>query len=239
MRQRPANILPPQLAVEADRGVYLLHDQRRTSRKAPTPCGVGGGVAALRIVGQRRRSIMALITRRAALAAGATLAAATWPRKPRARDLQDLSAALQPSDPPVAAPDIVFVDAGGGQHHLSEFRGHGMVINLWATWCGPCVEEMPSLAALSKTLAPADIAVLPLSSDRGGADAVQVFYRKHAIAGLPVLLDPQGAAARGFGVEGIPTSLVIDKAGRVRARLEGSADWSTPDAAAAVRKLVG
>ncbi len=182
---------------------------------------------------------MALITRRAVLAAGGTLAVATWPRKPRAQDLKDLSAALKLSDPPVAAPDIAFVDAGGGQHRLSEFRGHGMVINLWATWCVPCVAEMPSLAALSKTLAPEDIAVLPLSSDRGGAAAVAAFFRQHAIGGLPVLLDPQGAAARAFGAEGIPTSVIIDKAGREHARLEGSADWSTPAAAAAVRKLVG
>jgi thiol-disulfide isomerase/thioredoxin len=183
---------------------------------------------------------MALITRRAvAAAAGGTLAAAAWPRKPCAQDLKDLSAALRPSDPPVAAPDIAFVDAGGGKHRLSEFRGHGMVINLWATWCMPCVAEMPSLAALSKTLAPDDIAVLPLSSDRGGATAVEAFFRNHAIEGLPVLLDPQGVAARAFGVEGIPVSVIIDKAGREHARLEGSADWSTPAAAMVVRKLVG
>jgi len=181
---------------------------------------------------------MALITRRAVLAAGGTLAAATWPRKPRAQELQDLSALLKLAEPPVAAPDIVFVDAGEGKHHLSEFRGYGMVINLWATWCAPCVAEMPSLASLSKTLAPKDIAVLPLSSDHGGAAAVEAFFRKHTIAGLPVLLDPQGAAARAFGAAGIPVSVIIDKAGRERARLEGSADWSTPDAAAVVRKLV-
>ena len=67
-----------------------------------------------------------------------------------------------------------------------------MVINLWATWCVPCVAEMPALAALSKALAPDDIAVLPLSSDRGGASVVQAFYEEHAITGLPVLLDPEG-----------------------------------------------
>ena len=183
---------------------------------------------------------MALITRRAVLAAaGGTVAAAWWPRKPQAQDLQDLRTALKRSDPPVAAPDIRFVDANGGEHRLSEFRGHGMVINLWATWCVPCVAEMPSLATLSKTLAPADIAVLPLSSDRGGAAAVQAFFRKHEIGGLPVLLDPQGAASQSFGVEGIPVTVIVDKAGREQARLEGSADWSTPLAAAVVRKLVG
>jgi thiol-disulfide isomerase/thioredoxin len=112
------------------------------------------------------------------------------------------------------------------------------VINLWATWCVPCVAEMPSLAALSATLAPDDIAVLPLSSDRGGADAVRAFYREHEISGLPILLDPKGTAARLWQVRGIPTSLIIDTKGLERARLEGSADWSTPAAAAVVRRLV-
>jgi thiol-disulfide isomerase/thioredoxin len=113
-----------------------------------------------------------------------------------------------------------------------------MVINLWATWCVPCVAEMPSLAALSKTLAPDDIAVLPLSSDRGGARAVEAFYQDHGIFGLPVLLDPKGAAARAWHARGIPTSVIIDTKGQERARLEGSADWSTAAAAAIVRRLV-
>jgi hypothetical protein len=67
---------------------------------------------------------------------------------------------------------------------------------------------------------------------------VEAFYRDHGITGLPVLLDPKGAAARTWHVRGLPTSVVIDKLGRERARLEGSADWSTPAAAAIVRKLV-
>jgi thiol-disulfide isomerase/thioredoxin len=182
---------------------------------------------------------MMLISRRMMLAAGGTLAVASWPRKPRAQELKPLGTALQPVNPPVMAPDIAFVDAGGKTHHLSEFRGHGMVINLWATWCAPCIAEMPSLAALSKTLAPADIAVLPLSSDHGGAAAVEAFFHTHGISGLPVLLDPQGAAARVFGVDGIPTSVIIDRSGREQARLSGAADWSTPAAVAAVRRLVG
>ena len=181
---------------------------------------------------------MALISRRNLLAAGGTVAAATWSRKPHAQELNELREALKPIDPPADAPDILFVDTRGIQHHLSEFHGHGMVINLWATWCAPCVAEMPSLAALARTLAPADVAVLPLSSDRGGADAVQAFFTAHNIIGLPVLLDPHGAAARAFGAQGIPTSIVIDKQGQQRARLTGSADWSTPDAAATVKRLV-
>ena len=180
---------------------------------------------------------MILVRRRAVLAACGTLAAGLIARKPRAETLNDLASALVPTDPPVAAPDIVFVSADGKEHHLSEFAGHGMVINLWATWCAPCVAEMPSLAVLSKTLAPDDIAVLPLSSDRGGAKVVETFYDEHDITGLPVLLDPKSAAAHAWHARGIPTSLIIDKKGRERARLEGSADWSKPDAARIVRKL--
>jgi len=179
-----------------------------------------------------------MISRRILFAACGTLAAGLIARKPRAQELQDLADALDLINPPVPAPDIAFAAADGSPHHLSEFRGHGMVINLWATWCAPCVAEMPALAALSKALAPDDIAVLPLSSDHGGARVVESFYRQHDISGLPVLLDPQSAAAHAFGVQGIPTSLIIDKQGRERARLEGSADWSTPSAIQTVRKLI-
>jgi thiol-disulfide isomerase/thioredoxin len=183
---------------------------------------------------------MALISRRVVLAAGGTLAAASWPRKLRAQEaLHDLATSLVRATPPKLAPDIVFVDAQGRKHHLSEFRGHGMVVNLWATWCAPCVAEMPSLAVLSKAVAPADIAVLPLSSDHGGVTAVAAFFHKHNITGLPVLLDPDGDAERTFNVPGIPSSFIIDKAGMVRGRLEGPADWSSPAAIALVRQLAG
>lgn len=181
---------------------------------------------------------MRLIGRRSMLAAGGTLAAAAWPRKPRAQGaLKDLAAALRRARAPKPAPNIVFVDAHGKKHHLSEFRGHGLVVNLWATWCAPCVAEMPSLAALSKAVAPAGIVVLPLSSDQGGAAAVTAFFHKHDIVGLPVLLDPDGDAERAFKVPGIPTSVIIDKAGMVQARMAGAADWSAPAAVALVRKL--
>lgn len=170
-------------------------------------------------------------------AAGGTLAVALTPRKSRATALRALSAALKRVTPPLPAPDIGFVDAHGTRHHLSEFRGRGLVVNLWATWCPPCVEEMPALATLARAVAPDNIAVLPLSSDHGGAKAVAAFFTGHHITDLPVLLDPDGAAARTLHVAGLPTSVVIDKQGRERARLEGSADWSTPEAVALVRRL--
>ena len=111
-----------------------------------------------------------------------------------------------------------------------------MVVNMWATWCAPCVAEMPSLEALSKALAPQDIAVLPLSSDRGGAGGVRL-VQAHGITGLPVLLDPKGALARAFDARGIPTSVVINREGQACARLEGAADWSGSDAVALIQRL--
>jgi thiol-disulfide isomerase/thioredoxin len=183
-------------------------------------------------------SIMRLIGRRLMLAACGTVAAVAWPRKPGAQGvLKDLATALHRARAPKPAPNIVFVDADGKQHHLSDLRGHGVVVNLWATWCAPCVAEMPSLAALSKAVGPDGIVVLPLSSDHGGAAAVTAFFHNHDITGLPVMLDPNGDAERAFNVPGIPTSLIIDKAGLEQARMEGSADWSTPAAAALVRQL--
>ena len=180
-----------------------------------------------------------LITRRRALAAGGTLAAALVARKPRAAELDGLAGAIERYDHPAPPPAITFLGADGQAHTLAEFAGHGMVVNLWATWCGPCIEELPSLEAASRALAPSDIAVLPLSSDRGGADVVRAYFKAHDIAGLPVLLDPKSAAVHAWNARGIPTSLIIDRQGRAVAKVEGAADWSSPAAIALVRKLAG
>jgi len=180
------------------------------------------------------------ISRRTVLAAGATLAAAVASRKPSAAPrLHDLAEVLIPTEPPVTPPDVPFFDAGGAEHRLKEFLGHGMVINLWATWCAPCVAEMPSLQALSAALAPHDIAVLPLSSDRGGVDTIRAWFGEHNVTSLPILTDPKGALARAWDVHGIPTTVIINRKGQDCARLEGPADWSSVEAAALIRRLVG
>jgi thiol-disulfide isomerase/thioredoxin len=197
---------------------------------------------------------MALATRRAAMAGAAVLAAATvavatlW-RKPEVFtpvsgpdeahvDLQSM-AALKLLDPPRAVPAITFTDADGTPYGLDKFAGRGVVLNLWATWCAPCVAELPSLAALARALGEAHVVVLPLSSDRGGAAVVRRFYEERGIVGLGVWLDPKGAAEGALKIRGVPTTLLIDAAGRERARLEGAADWAAPDAQATIRHLLG
>lgn len=181
---------------------------------------------------------MLVTTRRLVLAAAGTVAAALLARKPRAGDLRDLSG-LVPESPPKTLPDFGFVDEAGRTRSLADYKGRGVVLNFWATWCMPCVEELPSLDALARRLAGRDVAVLALSSDRGGAKAVQAFYAGHGIRTLPVLLDDGMKAGHVLGLRGIPTTLLIDRAGRERARFEGSADWASDASAARVADLVG
>ncbi|MBV9735387.1 MAG: TlpA family protein disulfide reductase [Acidisphaera sp.] len=145
--------------------------------------------------------------------------------------------AMTLADPPKPAPALHFLDARGNRHDLAEYAGKGVVLNLWATWCVPCVAEMPALAKLAAAVADAGIIVLPLSSDHGGAPVVEAFYRAHAIGGLGVWLDPLGAVIDALGAHGIPTTVLLDRQGRERGRIEGAVDWARPDAAEAVRRL--
>jgi thiol-disulfide isomerase/thioredoxin len=182
---------------------------------------------------------MILLQRRLLLAAGATLASAPFGRKPQAAagagPLPDASK-VKPT-PGAPLPEFSFRQADGAERTLADYAGHGVVLNLWATWCVPCVAEMPSLDALAEAVAGAGVMVLPLSSDRGGAAAVERFYAERGVKHLPVLLDPRGAAARALGAVGIPTTLLIDAGGRERGRLEGGADWASAGSIAMVKAL--
>ncbi len=182
---------------------------------------------------------MAIMKRRAWLAAAISLPAGAIPRKPLAAGvaLPDLSR-LQRSDG-AAVPEFRFVTADGVVRGMADYAGQGVVLNLWATWCVPCIAEMPALDALARAVAGDKIAVLALSSDRGGAPPVERFYREKGIQTLPVLLDPRGDAARALGARGIPTTLLIDRAGKEQGRLEGAADWSSPAAIRAIRAMAG
>ncbi len=185
----------------------------------------------------RRRALLSGVA-----AAGGTLAVAWHLGKPsappaspgtRSHDIE----ALRRTDPPARLAPAELVDAEGRAHHLEEFAGTGLVLNLWASWCLPCVTELPTLAGLARRVRPAGILVLALSSDRGGAPVVEQYYRRHGIEGLPVWLDPKGAAARAWGAQGIPTTLIVDRQGRERGRMEGATDWTDEAAVAVIRQL--
>ena len=171
------------------------------------------------------------------VAAGVTLPAAVMGRKLAAAPHAALPAldSLPAATTPV--PEFTFTTAEGETRTLKDYAGKGIVLNFWATWCIPCVAEMPALAQLATLVDPVHVVILPLSSDRGGAAAVRKFYEEKGIAGLPVLLDARGEAMRAFGSRGIPTTVLIDAKGRERGRLEGAADWADPAAVAAVKEL--
>jgi thiol-disulfide isomerase/thioredoxin len=148
-------------------------------------------------------------------------------------------AGMNIANPPAPPPPAGFTDAEGVAHTLADFAGKGLVVNLWATWCAPCVAEMPALQGLAEAVAKDGILVLPLSSDFGGAAAVRKFYAAHQITALKIWLDPKGAVGQAWGARGLPTTLIIDRHGREQGRLEGAVDWTRPATLAAIRRLVG
>ena len=202
---------------------------------------------------------MNVATRRAVLAGGGlvaagTVAAVAFLRKPEGPAVHTLVpspapgvpavkvgtiADLRRTEPPAIPAAASFQEADGTARTLGDYAGRGLVVNLWATWCVPCVAEMPELQELARKVAGEGILVLPLSSDRGGAEVVRRFYAAHRIEGLPVLLDPRGEAGRAWGARGLPTTIVIDRQGRERGRVEGAIDWASAATIAELRRLVG
>lgn len=182
-----------------------------------------------------RRQVLSL------LAAGATLQGATVARKAAAANLPDggLGKLREHPEPRPLPEALAFRDAEDRETRFDGFRGRALVVNFWATWCPPCVAEMPSLDRLHAAVADDGIEVLALSSDRGGRAQVEPFYARVGIRRLAVLLDPRGAAGRTLGVRGLPTTLVIDRRGLEVARLEGEAEWDHARLIAAIRRLAG
>jgi thiol-disulfide isomerase/thioredoxin len=142
-----------------------------------------------------------------------------------------------PAASPQPAPEISFTDEAGNSVALGDFKGKFVLLNLWATWCEPCLKEMPSLAALQVRLGSA-LTVLAVSEDRGGAEVVHPFIIKLGLDKLKICLDPKSAATHAFAVRGLPTSVVIDGDGQVLGKVEGAADWGSDAMRAALAKLL-
>ena len=145
-------------------------------------------------------------------------------------------AVLKLEKAPKPAPDVHFTDAVGDRHALDAFHGRYVLLNMWATWCGPCVNELPSLARLAE-FAPG-LKVLAIDTDHEKVDAA-AFLKSHNAGSLPVYVDSDRMLLRSFVVPGLPTTILIGPDGKVIARAEGPADWGTPEAVAYFKRITG
>lgn len=137
-------------------------------------------------------------------------------------------------DPPVPAPPEAFADLAGRRLHLADFEGRVVLLNFWATWCAPCVREMPALDSLQAALGERGLTVAAVSIDRGGPKVIRPFAARLGLVRLGLYHDADGALYRAFGVSGLPTSFLIDRGGRVVGAYAGPAEWDGPEARALI-----
>ena len=130
---------------------------------------------------------------------------------------------------PRPLPEIKFEDGNGHALTLHNLKGKTVLLNIWATWCVPCREEMPTLDALEAELGGPAFEVVALSVDRAGPDVVRNFYAEIGIEHLGLYIDATMRASFNLQAPGLPTTLLIDSEGREQGRLVGSADWDTPE----------
>lgn len=132
------------------------------------------------------------------------------------------------------APQNPLIDRNGKVSRLADFGGRLVLVNFWATWCLPCVREMPSLLRLHKARGGAEFTVLAVSQDLKGWPAITPFLARLGLDALPVLHDPKGALARGFGIQGLPTTILLGRDGREVGRLTGIAEWDRRETGALI-----
>jgi len=149
-----------------------------------------------------------------------------------------LPASMPALHEPRPVPAIEFKNGDGQSVTLDRFHGRAVLLNIWATWCGPCKAEMPSLNALAAHFPDSDLAIVPISVDLSGAVAVRGYYKQLTLDKLPIYVDPQSKAMHALGVVGIPTTLLIDRDGRETARQLGALQWDAPAVIDGIAKIV-
>ncbi len=134
-------------------------------------------------------------------------------------------------------PDFTYPGLDGKKVSLSDYRGKVVFVNIWATWCPPCVEEMPSMQKLYQKLKGENFEILAVSIDSKGAKVVAPFMKKYKLT-FPALLDYMGTVKRIYKTTGVPESYIIDKDGILIKKVLGPLDWSQPDILRLFRDLI-
>lgn len=141
-------------------------------------------------------------------------------------------------DAPRSMPDLNFTSVNGTRLSLTDFRGKYVLLNVWATWCPPCREELPSLERLQGALGGAAFQVITLSTDTGRGAAVQRLYQDLDLSESGIFIDETGSAMRDLGIFGMPTTLLIDGDGNEIGRKIGPAVWDNAAALAFFRAKI-
>jgi cytochrome c biogenesis protein CcmG/thiol:disulfide interchange protein DsbE len=134
----------------------------------------------------------------------------------------------EPIQPGLEMPNFTFPDINGKEVSLSDHRGKVVLVNVWATWCPPCRQEMPSMQSLYEKFKGENFEILAVSIDSEGREAVAPFMRKMNLT-FPALLDPGETIRSLYGITGVPESFIIDKQGILVEKIIGPINWATPE----------
>jgi thiol-disulfide isomerase/thioredoxin len=140
---------------------------------------------------------------------------------------------------PKPLPDLEIQNADDKPMKLSDFKGKVVLLNFWATWCTPCVKEMPSLDRLQAEFPKDKFLIVPLSIDGPTKPKVAPFYKDQKLANLGIYFDKGRKTMQGLDVTLLPTSILVDAKGQELGRIEGDADWDMPESIALMRAAMG
>jgi thiol-disulfide isomerase/thioredoxin len=140
---------------------------------------------------------------------------------------------------PAPVPQVAILNGAGGRVALSAFKGKYVLLNLWATWCAPCVRELPALARLKSADSGKRFDVIAVDVGRGTAADARSFLDAHDAKALDTYVDSNLALLRAFGAFGLPLTVLIDPQGREIGRAVGPAAWDNPDSIAWFKTLPG
>ncbi len=138
---------------------------------------------------------------------------------------------------PFTPPDFSLMDLSGKRAELAEFRGQYVLLNFWATWCPPCVEEMPSMDVLYQRYRHRGFVVVAISSDVEGAPVVRGFIEKLGVS-FPILLDSEQRVSNAYGAKNLPVSFLLDRQGNIIAAAQGARDWASPEALSTLEEII-
>jgi thiol-disulfide isomerase/thioredoxin len=142
-------------------------------------------------------------------------------------------------DPPREMPPIDFVNGDGVRLGVADFAGKIVVLNLWATWCAPCVREMPALDRLQAARGGPDLEVVAVSFDRKGVPVVDQFFTRRKIDHLAIYVDKFVKTFRAIKLKALPTTYILGRDGRALGVLAGPAEWDSPEALALIDHYLG